>query len=58
MRIFQIALLGLAVAALVVALFSFDTSTGETFWEAGVAVLLFDIVCIMLWPRMEAAKHS
>jgi hypothetical protein len=54
MRIVQIALLCLALVVFVAALFFAGTSTGDVLWRVGVAALLVDVVCIMLWPRAPA----
>ena len=54
MRIVQIALLCLALVVFVAALFFVGTDTGDVLWRAGVAALLIDVVCIMLWPGAPA----
>jgi hypothetical protein len=51
MRYVQITVFVLALAALVAATFFIGEDTGDTMWRIGVAVLLIDVVCIMLWPR-------
>jgi hypothetical protein len=51
MRFVQIALLCVAVLVFVTALFFAGTNTGDVLWRVGVAALLVDVVCIMLWPR-------
>jgi hypothetical protein len=50
MRSFQIIVLILAFLVFIVALFFQGTDTGLTLWYAGVAVLLLDVVCCLIWP--------
>ena len=50
MRYLQILVFVVGLAALIAAIFFVGTGTGDTLWRAGVAVLLLDVVCIMLWP--------
>ncbi len=51
MRQAQVAMYVLACAAFVAALFFIgkDSHWGVTLWRMGIAFLLIDIVCIMLW---------
>jgi hypothetical protein len=51
MRYFQVSLFILALAAFVAALFFVGSGTGDTLWRAGIAALMLDIVCMMLWPK-------
>jgi len=50
MRSLQIVLFIVGVAAFIAALAFIGNDTGDTLWRAGVAVLLLDVVCMMLWP--------
>lgn len=50
MRILQIVLFVVAVLAFIIAVIFAGSGTGDIFWRAGMALLLLDIVCIMLWP--------
>lgn len=50
MRLFQIILFLVAALLFVSALFFIGSDTGLDLWRAGVAILLIDVVCLMLWP--------
>ncbi len=50
MRSFQIILFILGMLALSVAALTWMNIMGLIFWRVGVALLLLNIVCIMLWP--------
>jgi len=50
MRKFQIAVFVIATAVLIAAACCIGRQVGTEFRNAGIAVLLFDIVCIQLWP--------
>jgi hypothetical protein len=50
MRIFQVVLFSGAAISFLISLFFIGNVTGDVFWRIGVSALLFDIVCIMLWP--------
>lgn len=50
MRYFQIVLFFGAALSFIIALFFIGTVTGDILWRIGVSTLLFDVVCIMLWP--------
>jgi hypothetical protein len=50
MRYLQIVLFVGAALSFIIALFFAGTVTGDILWRAGIAILLFDVVCIMLWP--------
>lgn len=54
MRYLQIVILAIAVIGFIVAVFFAGSGTGDIMWRAGIAILLLDVVCIMLWP--EKAK--
>lgn len=51
MRYFQIAIFFLATLFFLSAIYFIKSAMGEILWRAGMATLLFDIVCIMLWPN-------
>lgn len=50
MRFIQTFFFVLGFAAFLVALFFAGTGTGDTLWRIGIAALLLDVVCILLWP--------
>ena len=50
MRYLQIVLFIGAALSFIIALFFAGTVKGDILWRAGIAILLFDVVCIMLWP--------
>ena len=50
MRNFQIVLFSFAALSLIIALFFIGSATGLDLWYIGIATLLLDVVCIMLWP--------
>lgn len=50
MRKFQITVFVLATAALLAAAGCIGKAAGEEFRKIGAAALLFDIVCLLLWP--------
>ncbi len=49
MRSLQIILFVVAILTFITALISAGSVTGDIFWRAGIAILLIDVVCIMLW---------
>jgi len=51
MRYFQIILFVGAALSFIIAVFFVGTGMGDTLWRTGIAILLFDVVCIMLWPN-------
>jgi len=53
MRKFQIAVFVLATLALITAAGCLGKQIGTEFRNAGIAALLFDVVCIQLWPPMK-----
>ncbi len=54
MRLFQISLFLLGTASLIASAFGLGKDFGETLYNAGIAILLLDVVCLQLWP---SAKH-
>ena len=58
MRYLQILVFVVGLAAFMAAIFFIGTGTGDTLWRAGVAVLLLDVVCIMLWPAPALKKET
>jgi len=55
MRKFQIVVFVLATAALIAAACCIGKSVGNELRKAGMAALLFDMVCIQLWPPAKRA---
>ncbi len=51
MRYLQIIIFIVAIISFITALFFIGSNAGDVLWRLGVAFLLLDIVCIMLWPR-------
>jgi hypothetical protein len=58
MKIFQIAVLLIGVAAFLVAAFSAGSWIGDVLWRVGVAAMLSDLVCIRLWPAPENRRSK
>ena len=50
MRLAQIILFIIGSASLLASAFGLGKDYGETFYNAGIAILLIDIVFIQLWP--------
>jgi hypothetical protein len=50
MRQFQIVVFALGTVALLGAACFIGKQTGEDLWKTGMATLLFDVVCLQLWP--------
>lgn len=50
MRYLQIVLFIGAALSFLISLYFIKSALGDVLWRAGMATLLFDIVCIMLWP--------
>ena len=50
MRYFQIILFLVAALSFIVALFFIGSDTGLDLWRSGIAILLIDVVCLLLWP--------
>lgn len=55
MRPFQIVVFGLGAATLLASACFIGKDTGETLWKTGIATLLFDVVCLQLWPSAKRA---
>jgi hypothetical protein len=53
MRKFQIAVFVLAAASLITAACLIGKEAGNEFRKIGIAALLFDVVCIQLWPAAK-----
>ena len=53
MRLAQIILFILGAALLIASAFGLGKDYGETLYNAGVAMLLIDIVFIQLWPSAK-----
>jgi hypothetical protein len=51
MRYLQVILFFIAALVFIISLFFIGTVMGDVLWRAGMAILLFDIVCIMLWTK-------
>ncbi len=54
MRKLQMILFVLGIVALIASAFGIGRDFGETLYNAGMAMLLADVVCIQLWP---SEKH-
>ena len=50
MRYIQVIVFVVGLAAFLAALFFVGNETGDTLWRVGVAAVLLDVVCILLWP--------
>ena len=50
MRYLQLVLFFGAALSFIIAIFFAGRVTGDILWRAGIAALLLDVVCIMLWP--------
>lgn len=50
MRQSQIAFFVLGAVSLIASAFGIGKDYGETLYNAGIALLLLDVVCIQLWP--------
>jgi hypothetical protein len=55
MRVFQIILFFVALLDLISALIFAGSVMGDILWRVGIAILLIDVVCIMLWPEKTKA---
>ena len=51
MRVLQVVLFVLGVLCFLGSLGFVGGGTGDVLWRAGVATLVTDISCVMLWPR-------
>jgi len=58
MRVVQIVLFVLGVLSLLGAIPFAGSNTGDILWKAGLATLLVDIVCIMLWPKPARGSEA
>jgi hypothetical protein len=58
MRKFQIVVFVLATAALIAAACCMGKAVGDELRKAGIAALLFDVVCIQLWPAAKPGGSS
>jgi len=56
MRILQFVLFGIGALAFLSAAFFIGTDDGNSLWKIGIAMLLLDVVCILLWPAKP--KHN
>ena len=50
MKLLQIVLFLVAVLIFIAAAFYIGSDTGLDLWRAGLAILLIDVVCLLLWP--------
>ena len=50
MRYLQIVLFVISALSFIVSFFFIGSVIGDALWRAGIAILLFDMVFIMLWP--------
>ena len=53
MRLSQIVIFILGAVSLIASAFGIGKDYGETFYNAGIALLLFDVVYILLWPSVK-----
>jgi len=53
MRQFQVTLFIVAAVSLIASALAIGKSYGETLYNTGIAMLLFDVVCIQLWPSVK-----
>lgn len=53
MRKFQIIVFVLATASLIIAACLIGKEAGNEFRRIGIAALLFDVVCLHLWPTAK-----
>lgn len=56
MRQFQVTIFILGVLSFIIAAFFIGKMMGDTLWRIGVAAMVFDIVCIKLWPTMKSIE--
>lgn len=57
-RIIQIVLFIIGLAAYVAAAALWESMLGLTFWRVGTAAMLTAVVCIMLWPKRRDAMRD
>ncbi len=55
MRLFQIIGFFAGVGAFMASACFVGSMIGDTLWKVGVAILLGDTVCILIWPRPKGA---
>ncbi len=53
MRLSQIVIFILGAVSLIASAFGIGKDYGETFYNAGIALLLLDVVYIQLWPSVK-----
>ena len=53
MRQAQIALFILGTAAFIASAFGAGPHYGELMYKTGLALLLIDVVCVLLWPKVQ-----
>ena len=53
MRKFQIAVFVIATVSLITAACLIGKEAGNEFRRVGIAALLFDVVCLQLWPTAK-----
>jgi len=53
MRWFQIALFALGTASMIGSALGIGKDIRETLFNTGIAFLLIDVMCILLWPSAE-----
>jgi len=58
MRFIQGIFFFVGFAAFLAAMFFVGADTGDVLWRVGVAALLLDIVCIMLWPARSRDNET
>ena len=56
MRLFQIIAFFFGVAVFMASAGFTGTATGDTLWKVGVAIMIGNIVCILLWPSQKQSK--
>lgn len=54
MRQFQTTMFLLGTAVFLASAGFHRSPMGDTLWKTGIAVMVGDIVCILLWPRKPA----
>jgi hypothetical protein len=50
MRVFQMVAFAIGIAAFLVSACFTGSMWGDTFWKVGVAFMISNLVCILLWP--------
>ena len=55
MRQFQITIFILGAVSLIASAFGIGRDSGETLYKTGIATLLVDVVCVLLWPPAKRA---